>query len=678
MRLQRLLCGLGSSRGAARAKRSASLRSEVDIASKAPPETTEEMAGAIAAGRTVMWCDWPVLDGTACADEYLHVHGWAYCTAGVEEIAVVAHGRRFEPRTDLPRPDVNRALPGRRGEAVGFFLVLDTRRWAPGSHELTIRAVGRGGGAVAQRGDVQVGPDLPYRAWLRRSGRGEASKSGLTPAPAEGAAPLAVHVIEAAGTPRTRARAKERKRAPGALEASLARQTHSSWHRAAGPLAEVLQAVAGGGEPAVLVEDRGALAPHALACLAAAMGRRPAPDLVYADEDAVMADGERGDAFLKPGWSPELLLATDYVGPLVAIGPRAAAAAIAAQARAPATIYELLLRILDASLSVERIPETLFTSEAPRTPADDPRTRGAIGRLAARRGRRAQVVALERPGARDVRWELDREPLVSIVIPSASESLLARCLPSLRERTTYPSFEVIVVDSSAEGLASVGRLLEGVVHRVVPYRGRFSFSTAVNIGAGAASGDHLLLLNDDTEVRTPDWIERMLEHLLTPGVGVVGCKLLYPRGEVQHAGVVIARSAAGVGHVNMGFPADAPGYRGMLQMTRNWSAVTGACMMVSADLFEGLGGFDESFDSEFSDVDLCLRAIERGRRVVWTPRAVLTHHERSSLPTEANRRDVERFRERWSSRYSGGDPFYHPAFLPLSYELPHDGSPGRG
>jgi len=430
-----------------------------------------------------------------------------------------------------------------------------------------------------------------------------------------------------------------------------------------------LNAVAGGGRPAVLVEDRGALAPQALARLAAAMGARPAPDLVYADEDALMADGERGAAFLKPGWSPELLLSVDYVGPLIAIGPRAAGAAIAAGSEPPQTIYELLLRIVDAPLTVERIPEVLFTSHTPRVPADDPRTREAIAGLAGRWGRRAHVAALERPGTRDVRWRLDAEPLVSILIPTRSQSLLTRCLRSLRERTSYANLELVILDSSAGGLAAE-ELLEGVAHRVVPFRGRFEFSAAINAAAEAAAGEHLLLLNDDTEVGTPDWVERMLEQLITPGVGIVGCKLLYPSGEVQHAGVVISPEASGVGHVNVGFPADAPGYRGMLGMTRNWSAVTGACMMVSRELFSELGGFDEAFRSEFSDVDLCLRAIEKGRRVAWTPHASLTHHERSSLPMEVNQADLELFVERWSSRYASGDPFYHPAFLPLSYELP--------
>jgi len=624
----------------------------------------EEMAAAIAAGRTVMWCDWPIFDGEACADEYLHVYGWAYCGSGLEEVSVMAAGRPFEARTDLPRPDVDGTLPGFEGNVSGFLAVLDTRGWPPGSHDVTVRARGRGGGDVARSGTVHVGPDLPYRAWLRRAAREEAHEA--QPPSAGSVAPaLAVHLLEAHD-------------ALGSAQASLARQTYSNWHPATGSLGDTLLAVAGGVGPAVLVEDRGTLAPRALARLAAAMGARSAPDLVYADEDAVMGDGERGDASFKPGWSPELLLSADYVGPLVAIGPRAASAVLAAESQHPRTIYETLLRAVDAPLNVVRVPETLFTSDRPRAPADDAHVREAIELLAARRGRSAQLVALGRRGARDVRWELGTEPLVSVVIPSGSDELLARCLLSLRELTTYRRLEVVIVDSTAGGLSCVEELLDEVPHRLVPYTGRFSFSLAINIGAAAASGEYLVLLNDDTEVRSSDWIERMLEHALTPGVGVVGCKLLYPGGTVQHGGVVIAPGGLGAGHINVGFPADAPGYRGMLDTPHNCSAVTGACMMVSSQLYAQLDGFDEGFDSEYSDIDLCLRAIERGLRVVWTPRAVLTHHERSSLPMVINPRDQERFRQRWGSRYRSGDPFYHPAFLPLSYELPRAGQSGSG
>ncbi len=189
-----------------------------------------------------------------------------------------------------------------------------------------------------------------------------------------------------------------------ALEVSLAEQTYSAWERSRGTLAEALADAAATGDPLVLVEARGALASDGLARLAEAISRAPAPDLVYADEDAVVADGGRGDAFLKPGWSPELLVSTDYVGPLVALGPRAAAAALADDDEPPATIYDVLLRIVDSALLVERIPRIC----SPRRRRVSPTTgRRRAGRRAP--GDPAGPGGPRRPGcvggARDVRWD---------------------------------------------------------------------------------------------------------------------------------------------------------------------------------------------------------------------------------------------------------------------------------
>ena len=262
-------------------------------------------AVAAAQGRTVIWCDWPALDGSATAAGHLHVVGWAYSAGGVDEIQVIAGGRRFVPRERLPRPDVERELPAFENTVVGFALVIDTSLLAPGRHELILRAWGSGDGGVAdRRGIVEVGGDAPYRSWLASGAR------DARPAPLVGtaAASLTVHVLDGHG---------ER----DALEVSLAEQTYSAWERSRGTLAEALADAAATGDPLVLVEARGALASDGLARLAEAISRAPAPDLVYADEDAVVADGGRGDAFLKPGWSPELLVSTDYVGPLVALGP---------------------------------------------------------------------------------------------------------------------------------------------------------------------------------------------------------------------------------------------------------------------------------------------------------------------------------------------------------------------
>jgi GT2 family glycosyltransferase/SAM-dependent methyltransferase len=626
-----------------------------------PPQTREGLAAAIAEGRTVMWCEWPVLDGRAAVDEHLCVDGWAYCERGLDEVVVVVDGRRHTAPHGLPRVDVDEALPAFDGHVSGFRHVLDTRGWAPGPHDLTVAAIGRDGRTVGQGGTVTCGPDLPYRAWRERGG---STPTDADASSAQRLTPVIVCIIKTG--------------APGRpLAESLERQSQR-WILGEGSLPVTLEEAVRGNRPAVIVEDSGFLDPMALARLTAAMSADPPADLVYADEDALAADGGRGGAFLKPGWSPELLLSTDYVGPLVGVGARAARAALDAAPDPPATIYDLLLRIIDARVRVERIPEVLFTSQGPRVPSDDASVRGAVERLGARRGRKPRIGQLARPGTRDVSWEVEGEPVVSIVIPTSySRGLVKGCLRSIREQTEYDNLEVVIVDSSRDRLASTEPELASLEHRVVSYEGEFNFSKAVNQAARAARGDYLMLLNDDTEVQSPDWVQSMLAHAQAPGVGVVGCRLVYPDGRVQHGGVAMHPTGL-PWHLYLGFPADAPGYRGMLGLVRNCSAVTGACMLVSSDLFAELGGLDESMAINFSDTDFCLRTVETGQRVVWTPHAVLVHHERSSFSPRAGLGDVERFTRRWSTPYSGGDPFYHPAFLPsLYYELPPEGSPGQ-
>lgn len=610
-----------------------------------------------------MWCEWPLLDGSTAIDEHVCVEGWAYCEGGLEDVLVLVDGERHSVSHGLTRGDVDASIPGFDGHVSGFLHVLDTRAWTPGSHELTVVAVGRDGTAMGQRGTVVRGPDLPYRVW-RQSGGGAPTVIDMPFVPPD--SPLSVCVLKtgAAGAP---------------LAESLESQTHPNWRRGERSLAAALGEIARGGRPGVIVEDSGFLHPSALVQLDAGMAADAAADVLYADEDAVAADGGRSGAFLKPGWSPELLLSTDYVGPLVGLSPRAARAALEAAHDPPSSIYDVLLRLVDAPVRVERVPAVLFTSQRPRVPCDDVRARGALERLGARRGQRPRIRRLPRPGTREVSWEVEGEPLVSVLIPTSySRGLVRECLRSIRERSTYGKLELVIVDSSEEGLASGEPELDGLVHRVVSYvdEGEFNYSKAVNAGARAAQGDYLVLLNDDTEVRSEDWVQALLAQAQAPGVGVVGCRLVYPDGRIQHGGVGV--HAGLPWHLYLGFPGDAPGYRGMLGLVRNCSAVTAACMLVGRELFAALDGLDESLVINFADTDFCLRAVQSGQRVVWTPHAELVHHERSSFSPRAGSADVEPFTARWSTTYADGDPYYHRAFMPsLYYELRPEGASQR-
>lgn len=597
------------------------------------------------------------------AGEHLHVVGWAACAGGVETIEVKLGSCRFMPGRSFPRPDIWRELPDLgESEIRGFALVIETRNFASGEYRLSLRASARATHEVAElTGTVRIGADEPYRAWLDSGGPSWIADHWTPPT---GEPECIVLVLAGSG---------EHQR----LDASLAAQAGvrmSRWTDAAG--AALIEA-ATTGTPLVIVEASGTVAPGALRRLMGQLAGGRDSDLVYADEDALAADGLPGGAFFKPGWSPELLLSCDYVGPLVALAPEAAAAAAGAlESEEPHTIQEILIGLAYQPLRAHRVPRVLFTSSRPRELRDQPAVHRAIERLARRRGRRCRVDPGGQTGLRDVRWPLERHPSVSLVVPSASPELLKRCLTSIRDHAGYPGLEVIVVDSSPGSLASVPDLFAGLEHRVVRYQGPFRVGEAINLGARQATGEVLVLLNDDTEVRQADWVQRMLEPLLTPGVGIVAPTLLFADGKIQHAGVGVGTGQRGCWHLCALFPGDAPGPHGILRAQRDCAAVTGACVMLTHSLFDALGGLDPAFASEFSDVDLCLRARARGLRVVVTPHAVLTHHERSSLPSQTNLEDARRFSRLWEPHYGDGDPYYHPAFANVSYEFsePSDGA----
>lgn len=218
---------------------------------------------------------------------------------------------------------------------------------------------------------------------------------------------------------------------------------------------------------------------------------------------------------------------------------------------------------------------------------------------------------------------------VSVVIPFRDQpELLRNCLRSLR-RSTFPRLEIVLVDNGSEE-ARTDRLLARVGRkpnvRLVRRPEPFNFSRLCNAGAAAATGDHLVFLNNDVEVLTRGWLERLLALSADPAVGVVGATLLYPDRTIQHAGL-LPRSDGMWVHPYRGMPDDHPGEGGELRRVRVVPAVTAACMLVRRDLFDQLGGFDERLPLTLNDVDLCRRARSRGRLVVVTPRVRLIHYE---------------------------------------------------
>ncbi|MEF8698099.1 MAG: glycosyltransferase [Candidatus Accumulibacter sp. UW20] len=435
------------------------------------------------------------------------------------------------------------------------------------------------------------------------------------------------------------------------------------------------------------------LARHALYWYASVALRDRECRLLYADHDFLAADGERVDPQFKPDWSPELLRSSNYIDVAVAVrgdlaaavspdtftgGPLAMATAVAEVAEWGVHAYLLRATARLAPSQIEHIPAVLLHLPAADALAVDPaRAVASVATHLIEVGIDAEV-SLSAHGYCQVRYRLPASPpMVSIVVPTRDGvDHLRACVDSVLDASTYRNFEILVVDNQsveAATLAYLAALQARPQVRVLPFARPFNYSAINNFAAANARGEVLCLLNNDTEVITPDWLEEMLGHLIQPTVGVVGAKLYFGDGRVQHAGDTVGPGGC-AHHLHSFLPRDAPGYCGRAVQAQDLSAVTGACLLTWRALYQSLGGLDEAnLPVAFNDVDYCLRVREVKRRVVWTPFAELYHHESLSRgkddnPEKAARaaREVRFMRRRWQHLLQH-DPFYNPN---LSYERP--------
>lgn len=273
-----------------------------------------------------------------------------------------------------------------------------------------------------------------------------------------------------------------------------------------------------------------------------------------------------------------------------------------------------------------------------------------------------------------IKYEILGNPKVSIVIANKDHTEdLTRCISSILERSTYDNYEIIVVENnsvSEEIFAYYKKIQENPAIRVVTYEGEFNYSKINNLGVSEAAGEYVLLLNNDTSVITPDWIEELLMYAQRKDVGAVGAKLYYEDRTIQHAGVVLGLGAhRTAGHSHYRVDHRNLGYMGRLCYAQNVMAVTGACLMMRKSLYQELGGLDEQFAVALNDVDLCVRAWKAGRVNVFTPFAELYHYESASRGADLSGANAERyekesarFRERWKELLAQGDPYYNPNF----------------
>ena len=410
------------------------------------------------------------------------------------------------------------------------------------------------------------------------------------------------------------------------------------------------------------------LAPGALEAVAAELSRDPTTDVLYSDEDT-LSDGRRRQPVFKPELSPELLHAYNYFGRLTVIRREAALAAGGyAAGDGEAAEWRLHLNLAEAGLRIRRLPQVLCHRD-PRNGTDRPHPataragaqRRALAAFWAARGVAATVASLP-DGTQRATWQPAALPLVSVIIPTRDNAGLLRvCLDGLLQHTAYERLEIILVDGGSRQPAT--RMLYAAmandprVH-IVAYGGSFNYSRACNLGAAHATGELLLFLNNDIEVIEPHWLAAMVRVASRPGVGVVGAKLCFPDGSLQHAGVVIGLHTCGLVFRGGGDPGWPP--FGTPDVPRNWLAIMGACQMVRRETFARVGGFDETYLMAYSDVALSLRAWRAGYRTAYTPEAVLLHHEGATRGYSNPAEDTQRIIDDMARLGFDEDPFFHP------------------
>ncbi|MGH2710544.1 MAG: glycosyltransferase, partial [Actinomycetota bacterium] len=407
------------------------------------------------------------------------------------------------------------------------------------------------------------------------------------------------------------------------------------------------------GEFVGLLDHDDELKPNALYEVVRLLNQRRDLDYIYSDEDKKELDGSLTDAFFKPDWSPDFLMSVNYVTHFSVY--RAEVLERVGGFRSEydgSQDYDLALRVTESTDNIAHIPLPLYSwRKVPGSAAAslDFKDYAYVA------GKKALEAALERRGYSGsvehgivegryrARYDIRDDPSVLVIIPTRDRrDLLERCVESIRSASTYPRYEIMIVDNDSREPETL-EYLEQFPGRVFRYPREFNFAAMMNAAAQeAGDADMLLFLNNDTEVIAPEWIEALVEHGQRPEVAAVGARLVLPNGDPQHEGIVVGAEGAAAANVSLE-------YFGLGRTIRNCSAVTAACMMVRQEVFRELGGFEERLAVAFNDVDLCLRAREKGYEIVYTPYALLYHDEGSSRGFGGSQAvdDETFFRRRW-------------------------------
>ncbi|MGA7499748.1 MAG: glycosyltransferase [Isosphaeraceae bacterium] len=461
---------------------------------------------------------------------------------------------------------------------------------------------------------------------------------------------------------------------------SLRRQTYTLWSPT------YVESLSSAGSPQQALDDPGCayvgvmkagdtLTPDALYQFARTVQDDPdhRPGVIYCDEDHIDTEGRvRSRPIFKPAWSPEMILGYDYMGRLTLVRRELIEQAGGFDPEmGEATEWDLKLRIFSLTDRIVRLPKCLYHNRS-EIDVREARRCGQHGRAALRAhlGRLGieGADAIDQPnGTFRIQWRLPEYPLVSIIIPTVDrQQRIRRCVHGLLDETSYPNKEIILVDNGStepDTLASYDQWKASGAVRLVPFDRPFNYSAACNAGAAAAQGEYLLFLNNDIEVISPDWLEELMRWVQRPGVGIVGPKMIFPSGRINHAGVVVTLDC----FMNLfrNQVADDWGVWGHVDSYRNTSGLMGACHLMSRSTYSRLGGYDERYLLVGSDIGICLEACRSGLRNVYTPYSVLIHDEGTTRQGIGDPIDDLNLASREIVRHAYfDDPYFHPSLAP--------------
>ena len=644
----------------------------------------------------ICWIDNPRIHAGVAqtpVTDRLTIEGWALARSGIKSIEILIDGQAFGlAKYGTARRDVAESFPSwNNAIRSGFFFTCPPRKLIPGPHTIRVIVHANDGGShvIEFRADVKnpLNKDRNYedQTTIRRR---------ISPVEADVYQDIltrlawqpSFRLVLRLGRPLDIAKLR-------ATVASLRGQIYGKWElliladetEDPDTLLRLLRdATSGAPDPignidaAALdlpfVTERAVNSPlllgflcpgdelgcNALAEMAVASGIFRGAEVFYADEDRLSPATNSHEPFFKPSWSPDLLLSTNYIGrPWFATAEVFARTGLTPRQVLQYGEFDAVLRCTESAAEIQHIPKLLCRRDTASLDSEAIE-RTALRRAGARRGVAAEVLQTLVPGSYRFKPALPATGKVSIIIPTcATNGYIKRCIEGLREGTAYRNFEIICVDNIPEELTDWKIWLRDNADKVVVIPEAFNWSRFNNRAAELATGEYLLFLNDDVEIITEDWLHTLLEQAARPDVGIVGARLLYPDRTVQHAGVFLTELGRGR-HAFRCLAEDEGGYFGLALTQRNVIAVTGACILTRSEVFRALDGFNELHDVINNDLDYCLRIHAAGLRTVYTPHAVLIHHELASRANMKDDFDVEHFSNQWRTLFAAGDPYYSP------------------